>query len=154
MAVMLKLILIRTNSDNTDFRALVKDLDADLKIRDGEDHAFYAQFNKIDRIKYVVVAYENDLPVGCGALKEYSEGVMEVKRMFVPLANRGKGIASIVLAEVESWAKELKATKCILETGIKQTEAIALYQKCGYSRIPNYGQYENVENSLCFEKNL
>ena len=99
------LTLIRTNSDNLDFRALVKDLDSDLKIRDGEDHAFYAQFNKIDRIKFVVVAYENDLPVGCGAIKEYNEGVMELKRMFVPLVNRGKGIASIVLAEVEAWVK-------------------------------------------------
>ena len=74
--------------------------------------------------------------------------------MYVPPALRGKGIASAVLAELEKWAKELNYKKCILETGKKQPEAIALYNKNGYCIIPNYGQYENVENSVCFEKNL
>ena len=59
----------RTNSDDKDFRALVVALDNDLKIRDGEDHIFYAQFNKITAIKHVIVVYEDDLPVGCGAIK-------------------------------------------------------------------------------------
>ena len=79
----------RTNSDNRDFQELVKALDIDLKIRDGEEHSFYAQFNKIDKIKYAIVAYDQDLPVGCGAIKEYSEDTMEVKRMYVPPEKRG-----------------------------------------------------------------
>jgi len=148
------LTLLRTDSSNTDFIALVKELDADLAIRDGADHAFYDQFNKITNIKNVLVAYENETPVGCGALKEYASDTMEVKRMYVPPALRGKGIASIVLAALEKWAKELNYKKCILETGKKQPEAIALYNKNGYSIIPNYGQYENVKNSVCFEKVL
>ena len=146
--------LLRTNSTNPDFIALVKELDADLAIRDGADHSFYDQFNKITNIKHTIVAYENKTPVGCGAIKEYAPDAMEVKRMYVPPALRGKGIASTVLAELEKWAKELNYRKCILETGKKQPEAIALYKKSGYCIIPNYGQYENVENSLCFEKNL
>lgn len=146
--------LLRTNSSNTDFIELVKALDADLRKRDGEDHAFYAQYNKIDLIKHVVVAYEKDLPVGCGAIKEYSNNTMEVKRMFVPAQKRGKGIAGLVLAELEKWAKELQASSCILETGIRQPEAISLYKKCGYNPISNYGQYENIEDSRCFEKKL
>ena len=82
---------IRTNSENIDFQNLVCELDADLLIRDGEDHAFYAQFNKIDKIKYAIVAYDNGIPVGCGAIKEYLPGSMEVKRMYVLPARRGQG---------------------------------------------------------------
>jgi GNAT superfamily N-acetyltransferase len=146
--------IVRTNSDNDDFRELVRLLDADLANRDGEDHPFYAQFNKIDAIKFVILAFENDAPVGCGALKEYAPGVMEIKRMYVPPEKRGKGVATKVLAELEKWAGELSNRKCILETGKKQPEAIALYKKSGYAVIPNYGQYANVENSVCFEKQL
>ncbi len=142
----------RTNSTNEDFINLVAALDKDLSIRDGEDHSFYAQFNKIDRIKYAIVAYDNEVPVGCGAIKEYSPQAMEVKRMYVPRHLRGQGIASAVLKELELWAKELGYEKCLLETGKKQPEAIALYKKNGYQVIPNFGQYTNVENSVCFEK--
>ena len=145
---------IRTDSDNQDFIELVKYLDADLAARDGDDHPFYAQFNKINKIKYVVVAYENDRPVGCGAIKEYAPAIMEVKRMYTAPGSRGRGIASQVLNALEIWAAELSYEKCILETGKKQPEAIALYQKNGYHLIPNYGQYAEIENSLCFEKHL
>jgi putative acetyltransferase len=143
---------IRTNSENEDFRKLVNALDAELRIRDGEDHAFYAQFNKLNMIKHVMVAYDNNEPVGCGAVKEYSKDTMEVKRMFVPLNMRGKGIATLLLKELENWCKELNYKKCILETGEKQPEAINLYKKNNYIIIPNYGQYENVKTSICFEK--
>ncbi|RPI92823.1 MAG: GNAT family N-acetyltransferase [Chloroflexi bacterium] len=146
--------IIRTNSDNQDFIQLVKHLDADLAERDGKDHLFYAQFNKIDKIKYVVLAYENDKPVGCGAIKEYASDTMEIKRMYTSPESRGKGVASQVLQELEAWAAELSYEKCILETGKKQPEAIGLYQKNGYQMIPNYGQYAEVENSLCFEKHI
>lgn len=144
----------RTNSDNTDFQNLVCELDKDLAIRDGEDHSFYAQFNKIDAIKYVVVAYENETAVGCGAIKSFDENSMEVKRMFVPFESRGKGIASFVLKELETWAKELGKEKCVLETGYKQPEAIKLYEKNGYAKIPNYGQYIGIDSSICFGKGL
>jgi len=148
------IVIQRSDSDHPDFRKLVQQLDADLKIRDGEDAPFFAQFNKIDAIKYVAVAYDNHQAVGCGAIKEYSDGVMEVKRMFVLPEKRGQGIASAVLKELEKWSKELHFNKCILETGTKQPEAIALYKKNNYRQIPNYAQYENVATSVCFEKEL
>lgn len=109
--------IIRTDSDNTDFIELVKYLDADLAERDGNEHSFYAQFNKIDKIKHAVVAYENDQPIGCGAIKELSPGAMEIKRMYTFPEYRGKGIAGKVLAELEKWASELSFEKCMLETG-------------------------------------
>ena len=148
------LTLTKTNSTNPDFIALVRLLDQDLAIRDGEEHAFYAQFNKIDSIKHVIVAYKDGVAAGCGAIKVYADGVAEVKRMFVHPDFRGQGIAKSILAALEVWAKELKYKTTILETGTKQPEAIALYRSCGYRQIPNYGQYAGVENSLCFEKDL
>jgi len=146
--------IIKTTSDNPNFISLVKLLDGELAERDGEDHPFYAQFNKIDKIKYAVVAFENEKPVSCGAIKEYSPNTMEVKRMYTLPEFRGKGIATKVLIELEKWAKELSYEKCILETGKKQPEAIALYKKNGYKLIPNFGQYAGVDNSLCFEKEI
>ncbi len=97
---------------------------------------------------------ENKRAVGCGAIKQFETGIMEVKRMFVPLEERGKGIAAEILKELETWAMELGNTKCILETGVKQPEAISLYKKCGYRITENYGQYAGVEKSICFEKSL
>ncbi|HXX64132.1 MAG TPA: GNAT family N-acetyltransferase [Bacteroidota bacterium] len=146
--------IIRTNSEDPDFITLVKSLDADLAIRDGKDHSFYAQYNKIDKIRYVVLAYDNGIALGCGAIKEYSADTMEVKRMYVPPESRNKGIATQILSALEQWAGELQYSRCILETGKKQPEAIALYRKNGYAVIPNYGQYAGVENSVCFEKYL
>jgi GNAT superfamily N-acetyltransferase len=148
------LTLLRTNSDNIDFQKLVALLDEDLAIRDGDDHAFYAQFNKVTLINHVVVAYKNNEAIGCGAFKVFEHAIAEIKRMFVLPQHRGEGIAGLVLAELESWAKELHYTSCILETGMKQPEAIRLYQKTGYITIPNYGQYAAVENSVCMQKNL
>lgn len=144
----------RTDSGDSNFRALVKQLDQYLAVTDGEEHAFYDQFNKLDQIKQVVVLYENGEAVGCGAIKEYEPGIMEVKRMFTVSAKRGKGYASVIISELENWAAEMSFEKCILETGTRQREAIALYKKNGYRLIPNYGQYADAENSLCFEKQL
>jgi gamma-glutamyl phosphate reductase len=135
--------LIRTDSDNKDFIQLVKALDADLAHRDGNEHSFYDQFNKIDTIRHVVVAYENDKPVSCGAMKEVNPATMEIKRL-----------ATKILTQLETWATELSYEKCLLETGKRQPEAIELYRKNGYIIIPNYGQYAGVENSLCFEKTV
>lgn len=144
----------RTNSDDLDFQKLVKLLDLELQERDGEEHSFYTALNKTNTLNYVVVAYLQDEPIGCGALRAYSNDTMEVKRMFVPLHKRGQGIASTLLSALEIWCKELGIKKCILETGKNQPEAIALYKKNRYKIIPNFGKYEGVENSVCFEKEL
>jgi putative acetyltransferase len=131
---------------------LVKLLDAELRIRDGADNAFYAQFNKIDSIRNVIVAYDNELPVACGAFKPFDERSVEVKRMYVVEEKRRQGLAEGILAELEKWASELKYKILVLETGKKQPEAIRLYTKSGYVVTENYGQYKAVENSVCFRK--
>jgi len=146
--------LKRTNSDDVDFINLVVLLDRDLAIRDGEDHTFYNQFNKTDKIKHVIVFYENEIAAGCGAFREKESDTVEIKRMFVRLDFRKRGIASKVLAELEIWAKEAGYTYTILETGKNQPEAINLYQKLGYTIIPNYPPYEKMDNSVCMKKTL
>ncbi|GAA4323413.1 GNAT family N-acetyltransferase [Pontixanthobacter gangjinensis] len=146
--------LKRTNSEDPDFIDLVKELDRYLAVCDGDEHDFYDQFNKLDTIKKVVVLYENDKPVGCGAIKEYRKNIAEVKRMYVLPDHRNKGYASKILEQLEEWALESGYDKCILETGLRQTEAIDFYYKNNYRLIPNYAPYEGMENSRCFEKNL
>jgi len=144
--------LKRTTSSATDFQNLVVLLDIDLKIKDGEEHDFYAQFDKLDNIKNVVVCYQESVAIGCGAFKEFDTKTVEIKRMFVHPDFRGKGVASAVLKELEIWAEETNYTACVLETGKNNPEAIGLYHKSGYVIIPNYDQYENVDNSVCLKK--
>ncbi|MEM9928412.1 MAG: GNAT family N-acetyltransferase [Bacteroidota bacterium] len=148
------LSLLRTDATHQDFRKLVRQLDAHLAITDEDEHDFYHQYNGLEDIKYVVMAYTGNVAVGCGAIKHYDEGTMEVKRMFTSPAERGKGIAVQVLEELEAWAKELDYQRCILETGRRQPYAIRLYEKQGYRRIPNFGQYAGMENSVCMDKRL
>ncbi|WP_370898965.1 GNAT family N-acetyltransferase [Chryseobacterium gossypii] len=148
------MIIKRIDSSDKDFQSLVRLLDADLAVRDGDEHAFYHQFNTIDSLKNCIVVYLNDKAIACGAFKPFSDDSVEIKRMYTHPEYRKNGLASRILYELESWARESGYGKCILETGKNQPEAIALYQKNGYEVIPNYGQYEGIENSICFEKQI
>lgn len=145
---------VKTDSSNKDFIALVAQLDKDLAVRDGEEHSFYAQFNSINTINHAIVLYHNGVSVACGAIKHFDEKSTEVKRMFVPINYRGNGYAIEILKALEKWAKELGYKNLVLETGLKQPEAISLYKKYGFSIIPNYGPYIGIENSVCFKKEM
>lgn len=144
----------KTSSSDADFQKLAWELDQDLAIKNGEKNVFFAQYNKSDELNHVLVAYIDEEPVGCGALKEYDRTIMEIKRMYVRSNHRGKGLSKAILMALTTWAKELGYLKCILETGEQMTEAIALYKRNGFEIIPNYGQYAKIEDSICFEKQL
>ncbi|MGC6285741.1 MAG: GNAT family N-acetyltransferase [Polaribacter sp.] len=148
------LLLKRTNNQNPDLIVLVKELDAYLKITDGDEHEFYNQFNGLDNISHCVVAYVDGKPAGCVAIKEFDENAMEFKRMYLRPEYRGKSIAEQIITELESWALELGYQKTVLETGERQVEAVRFYHKMGYELTLNYGQYIGMENSSCFEKQL
>lgn len=145
--------LVRTTSDNHDFQYLTRLFDTYLIDIDGDEKDFFAQFNQI-YFENVIVCYEDNIPVGCGAIKPYDLNTGEIKRMFVHPDHRKKGIALAVLQELEVWAKEFHFTSCILETSFKLKNAIALYEKVGYRQIPRYGQYADVESSVCMRKNI
>lgn len=146
--------VVRVSPDHPDFIVLVKLLDQNLAISDGEDHAFYDKFNKLTSIKHTLIGYEDAIPVCCGAIKLFEAEAFEIKRMFTIDTQRGNAYAVVILKNLEFWAQELGATRCVLETGINQHAAIALYKKCGYQRTPNYGQYKGIAHSFCFEKIL
>ncbi|NRB49506.1 MAG: GNAT family N-acetyltransferase [Saprospiraceae bacterium] len=150
----MSLELRRTDAKDPAFRALVQQLDADLDDRYGDQQDFYGQFNALDAIKQVVVAYQGEAAVACGAIKAFDEQSMEVKRMYVQKAARGKGIATTLLLELEDWAKTLGYTSCVLQLADNQAEALALYLKNGYARTANFGQYIGDENSICMRKDL
>ena len=146
--------LTQTNQASKDFQQLVALLDAELAIRDGEDHAFYHQFNGIETLNHVIVAYDNGQAVGCGAFKARNKQQVEIKRMFVLAAARKKGYATAILKALETWASQIGFDQAILETGKAQIEALSFYPKQGYTVIPNFAPYMGVENSVCFRKLL
>lgn len=146
--------ITKTDSSNVDFQNLVKLLDADLAIRNGEDHAFYDQFNKIDMIKNCIVIYVDNNPAACGAFKKFEDDTVEIKRMYTHPNFRKRGLAGTIVKELESWAKEIGYKKAVLESSLEQNEALSVYEKSGYLRIPNYGQYIGIDKSVCYEKTL
>ena len=151
---MITLKIKKTSATDLHFKSLIGLLDKDLAITDGEEHDFYHQFNGTEQIKHVLLGYIGDTPVSCGAFKVLNTKEVEIKRMYTDAYYRGKGYAEQLLSALEKWAAEEGFTSCILETGTRQKAAIALYHKCGYQIIPNYGPYKGVENSLCFKKAL
>ncbi len=146
--------LVRTNQSNADFLELVKLLNQEQAIRNGDKNDYYMQFNQLSAIDHVIVAYQNKKAIGCGGLRAYDTQSVEIKRMFTPIENRKQGVAAIVLAELEQWASELGYQNIILETGTMNPEAIQFYKKNKYKQIPSFEPYIDDEDSICFEKNL
>ena len=144
----------RTDREDPAFLELVRALDEELWERYPRSQQAYVAGNAIAPGASVVVAEEGGLPVGCGCFRRVGEGVVELKRMFVRRERRGTGAAAAILAELEAWARESGALAMRLETGVKQPEALRFYEKRGYSRMPNYGDYEGNPESVCMEKPL
>jgi putative acetyltransferase len=144
----------RTQSTDSDFKLLVKELDAGLRITNGQMMDIYDQHNIIDSVDTVVIAYLDETPVACGCFKPFDSNAVEIKRMFVRPVARGKGISAIVLHELENWAKSLSFGYTVLETGSRQVEALGLYKKSGYVPIPKYGPYVDLPDSICLRKQL
>lgn len=144
----------RTDASNKDLDGLIRNLNDYLRGKDGEFHEFYPQHNTLTGVLGVVIAYVDDKPVGCGAFKEFDENTAEVKRMFVEEPYRGKGIAQLLLTEIEQWIKGMEYPVCILETGKNMLSAINFYKKNGYRFTDNYGPYVDAPHSVCFRKEL
>lgn len=146
--------LKRHSHPHSDFIHLVEELDLYLTVTDEDEHDFYDQFNSINDLKHIIVAYENEEAVGCGAFRPYDSTTVEIKRMFVRPGHRGTGLAQSILEDLEAWSHEIGYFFALLETGKRQIEAVKFYTKCGYIEIPKYDQYAEMENSLCFKKSL
>ena len=148
------IILRRTDSDNEDFRLLIGELDKELWKRYDNRQAIYDKHNIIENNKNVIVAYNNEVAIGCGCFKKFNDRTVEIKRMYVQPEYRGQKIARLVLDALEKWAIELNIFATVLETGTKQPEAIHLYLKSGYIVVESYGPCKDLEESVCMQKNL
>jgi GNAT superfamily N-acetyltransferase len=145
--------IIRTTYVNPEFQKLVAQLNEDLARRDGKDHPL-AQFNEISNLNYVVLVLLDNKPVGCGAISNYNQTAMEVKRMYVTPSYRGQKLGECILSELENWTKELGLNKCILFMGVNQPEAMKLYLRNNFSVIENYGKLKDIPDSICLAKTL
>lgn len=145
--------LKHTNSDDDDFKKLSAFLEAEIMLRDGDMADINYQLNKIDFLEYVLLIYEDNIAVACGAFRKYNYAA-EIKRMYVMPSYRKRKLATTILIELENLAKLHGYGYCVLETGKNQPEAISFYTKQGYSRIDKFGKYIDSINSVCFQKQL
>ncbi len=144
----------RTTSNDADFQWLVTQLDKELWGELQEDQSTYDQYNKVPGLTTVVVAYVNEHPAAGGCFKKYNADTIEIKRMFVVKEQRGIGLSKSILTELENWAIESGFKYAILETSVHFIPATNLYKTAGYSIIPNYDQYKDLEESICMGKEL
>ncbi|HTJ51995.1 MAG TPA: GNAT family N-acetyltransferase [Cyclobacteriaceae bacterium] len=146
--------LNRTTASDPDFQYLVHALDQELSMLYGDEQEFFQGHNHIDLSAKVIVAYHQNQPVACGCFRPAAENCIEIKRMFTKPEMRNQGFAKKILNALEAWALEENVERIILETGVKQPEAVAAYTKSGYKVIENYGPYVNNASSICMEKFL
>ena len=146
----------RITPDDPSVKTLIQKLDRELWERYPTEQAFFDNFNKLPSDARVVIAFDGENAVGCGAFKPMTlpEKAVEIKRMYVDPAMRGRAIGVLILENLETWAIEEGYKLSRLETGNNQPEAIRLYEKVGYYWIENYEPYIGVESSICFEKKL
>jgi GNAT superfamily N-acetyltransferase len=144
--------LKKVSPDSPEVKSLSDELHNDLELIYGKGTIEeFSEENKQMLIFYV--AYdESENAVACGALKHYDDQTTEIKRMYVKPKHRGRGISKLILSELEDKAKELNYNRLVLETGLKQPEAMNLYNKFGYKPFKCYGRYADDPDSRCFEK--
>lgn len=142
-----------TNAADSDFILLTRELDAYLQGCNGENQADYSPYNVMSAQTEAIVVYDGDIPVACGALRQYEEHTAEIKRMFVKLSHRRSGLARIILSALEERAKALGCTRLILETSPSFSSAVALYQSFGFHEIEPFGPYQTL-CTLCMGKDI
>ncbi|PXY39854.1 N-acetyltransferase [Flavobacterium cheongpyeongense] len=141
--------------DPNDKKALgiTEELSADLFKRFGSDgkNSFTDWQNNNPKFLFVVASLNNEI-VGCGAFRAINENTAEIKRMYAKFPRRK--IGQTILSYLEEKAKDIGFRNLVLETRLKNNEAVQFYQKQGYKVIPNYGKYVNRSEAVCFGKSL
>jgi ribosomal protein S18 acetylase RimI-like enzyme len=144
-------------------RTLVTELWDDMAIRYADDPTAPETKGETDDLRNeevlppdgrFVIVLEDGEPVACGAIRRHDATTAEIKRMWVRPEARGRGLARFVLRELESTAASRGYRSVVLETGLRQPEALALYESHGYRTIPSYGFYKESALSVCYRKEL
>lgn len=139
--------------DHPVLKELTQELDDYLRVRYPESsvHAVNLQENEIEK-KYFIIAYADEFPVGCCAIRHINNTVCELKRMYIREKFRGNKLGEKMYQFLEELAKSKNYKSIKLETGYEQPESIVLYKKMGFYEIPKYGEYVHDPHSICFEK--
>lgn len=145
-----------TDGKNADFALLCGKLDKFLDDAAGDksQRYVYDQYNKRDNIHDVIVVYQNSIPIACGAFKMYDNESAELKRIYTDTSVRNRGIGSELIRRLEALAKIQGYRFFLLETGRSLQSANRMYKKAGYKEISNYGQYEDMYESICMVKKI
>lgn len=148
--------LERVEWADDDVQRLVSQQQAELAERYGDEDVDDGVAN--GELQAAVLVREDVEVVAVGALRDpapaFGEGTGELKRMYVLPSHRRRGLSRLVLRELEAIAVERGLSRLVLETGVKQPEAIGLYVSEGYRPIDNYPPYEDEDDSRCFAKAL
>jgi putative acetyltransferase len=143
--------------DSPDARRLIGALDEHLAGRYAPEQRFGPNL-KPEQLAagqgMFVVARAEQEAIGCGALRRLDHETGELKRMYVEPRWRGQGAAVRILDHLETAARDLGLARLVLETGVHQVEAIALYRRAGFSEVACWGEYASSPTSVCFEKNI
>lgn len=137
-----------TPYDHPDAVALIAEVQQEYVVRYGGEDA-----TPVDPAEFApphglfLVAYVDGSPAACGGWRAHETDV-ELKRMYVTPAFRGRGLARAVLKALEETAAKAGYRRVILETGSKQPEAIALYESSGYERVPSFGYYKDAPGAV------
>jgi N-acetylglutamate synthase and related acetyltransferases len=147
---------VLTDGNDRDFISLCHLLDANLDeiVGGRQNRAQYLPYNTLEDIRDVIVAYEDDTPIGCAGFKRYNEDTAEIKRVFVRPEYRKKGAASQILTLLETRAKEKEYRSLVLETGLLLQESMGLYRSLGFTVTENYGPYKGMTASVCMQKDI
>jgi GNAT superfamily N-acetyltransferase len=138
-------------------QALIAALDADILERypNPDDNFFELAPSEVaPEHGAFVIARANGRAIGCGAVRRIDATTAEIKRMYVIPGARGQGLSRKILAFLEAEAARIGVTRLVLETGDRQVEAVALYLRAGFERIPSFGEYVDAPLSVCFGKDL
>lgn len=148
---MSEITYVRCDGTNEDFIENCRLLDEDLDRRVGRviKRDKYKQYNLLDNVHEAIVVYQDEKPIGGGALRAYDETAIELKRVFVRPSAQGNGVGTELVSRLIEWAKELGYQRMILETGDLLAESVHVYSKLGFRKIPNYGAYAKMPESLC-----
>ncbi len=140
--------------DSSEISDMSASLHADLELRYGKGSL--EEF--VEENKYMIIFFaaadDKNNAAACGALKHFDDHTAEIKRMYVKDEYRGRGLSKLILKRLEDTAVEMNYRKVILETGLKQPEAMNLYEKFGYKKIKPYGRHKDDPDSVCYEKML
>lgn len=151
MGAKMNYIVKRTTSEDVDFKFLEKQLDDELFEIYGDMQSNYSSHNTVIDLKTIII-FVDQKPIGCGCLKFLDCDLAEVKRVYVSLEYRNRGVAKIIVKEIEKLAIESNIKNIILQTGSRQKAAVNLYESMGYKLTENYGPYVNDNNSICMKK--